>query len=91
MKLIRTSRFKKDYKKLTPLLQKRTKEKLKLFANNPGHPSLNVKKVKKLGNMFEARINKNYRFFFFIQENAYYLVRIGPHDILDKNKWTKQS
>ena len=74
--------FVQDYKNLPPLLRKRTDEKLKLFLNNPQHPSLGLKKMKGFPDIWEGRITKNYRFTFQIQEKTYILRRIGTHDIL---------
>ncbi len=80
----RTRRFKKDYRKLSLDIKKRTNEKLKLLLQNPSHPSLRVKKVRKYQNIFECSITKNYRLLFEIDKRFYILHQIGTHDILDK-------
>jgi mRNA-degrading endonuclease RelE of RelBE toxin-antitoxin system len=74
--------FVQDYKKLPPLLRKRTDEKLKLLLSNPQHPSLGLKKMKGLPDIWEGRITKNYRFTFQIQGGVFILRKIGTHDIL---------
>ncbi len=40
MQLIYTAHFKKDYKKLSSAIQKKTDEKIKLLVENLSHPSL---------------------------------------------------
>jgi len=84
MKIVRNNRFKRDYKKLSFEIQKRTEEKLIILSQNLAHPSLRIKKIKKTTNIFEASITKNYRFLFEINKNEYILHRIGTHNILDK-------
>ena len=83
MKLTRTNRFKRNYKKLPPHIQKQTDKKLQYLVNDITHPSLRIKRVKKYTDVFEGSITKNYRFFFRITEEGYTLLRIGTHDILN--------
>ena len=84
MHLVQTTHFKRDYKKLSPSIQKRTDEKLKLLVQNLSHPSLRVKRVQKYKGVLEGSVTKNYRFFFQITTEGYILLRIGKHDILEK-------
>jgi len=83
MQLIYTAHFKKDYKKLSYAIQKKTDEKIKLLVENLSHPSLRVKKVKKYQHVLEGSINKNYRFLFQITSEGYLFLRIGKHNILE--------
>lgn len=83
MIIIRTNRFKKDFKRLPEQIQKRTIKQLELFLQNPRHPSLNVKKMQGHSDVWEARITKGYRFTFKIENDTYELRRIGTHDILE--------
>jgi len=84
MQLIRTAHYKRDYKKLSHSIQKRTDKKLNLLVKNLFHPSLRVKKVKKYNDVFEGTIARDYRFLFKITKDSYILLRIGKHDILEK-------
>lgn len=84
MRVIFTNRFRKDYKKLSANIRKRTDEKFKLLLQNPSHPSLRVKKVKKCKNIFECSVSENYRFLFEFNKGICVLHRVGTHDILDK-------
>ena len=85
MKLIRTDRFKDDFRRLPTSLQRRTEKALRLFAENLRHPSL---RAKKMGGqldtagreIWEARVTKAYRFTFVIDRDTYILRRVGPHE-----------
>jgi mRNA interferase RelE/StbE len=85
MKVVRTESFKRDFQRLPELIKHRTESALRLLMCNPHHPSLRVKKVrgeiiKGYGNIFEARITRDYRFFFLIETDAYILLRCGRHE-----------
>jgi len=84
MKLLRTNRFLQDYKKLPARIRKQTDRKLLYLAQDISHPSLRVKRVRKYRDVFEGSITKDYRFLFQITTDAYILLRIGRHDILER-------
>lgn len=84
MKLIRTNRFKRDYKKLSQKIQKLTDKQLCFLVQNLSHPSLRVKRVRKYKDIYEASITMDYRLLFQIIPEGYILLRIGKHDILEK-------
>lgn len=85
MEVVRTEPFDWDFQRLPELIKRRTESALRLLMSNPHHPSLRVKKVrgeiiKEYGNIFEARITRDYRFFFLIETDAYILLRCGRHE-----------
>jgi mRNA-degrading endonuclease RelE of RelBE toxin-antitoxin system len=85
MKLVFTSPFKRDFKKLPKAIKRRTEAALRLLTSNPHHPSLQVKKgrgeiLKGYENIFEGRITRDYRFFFLIETGVYILLRCGRHE-----------
>jgi len=84
MKIYRTERFKKQYKKLPQYIKKATKKQLGFLLSDSGHPSLNIKKMKDPRNIWEGRITQSYRFTFQTKEDTYILRNIGTHDILEK-------
>lgn len=84
MKLIRPRRFLEDYRKLPAQAQEQTDQKLQYLAQNVGHPSLRVKRVRKYEEVYEGGINLDYRLLFLITTEGYVLLRIGRHDILEK-------
>lgn len=79
-----TPRFERAYRKLTPEVQARFEEKMRLLiASNLGHPSLRIKKVKGSGNIWEASIDMNHRFTFEPIEGGIRLRVIGPHKVVE--------
>lgn len=54
------------------------------MARNITHPSLRVKRVQKYRHVYEGSINMDYRFLFLVTEDAYVLLRIGRHDMLER-------
>ena len=82
MQLLRTERFKKDFRALPSDLQNRTEKALMLFMANRRHPSLQVKKMEGTQDIWELRVTDNYRITLqFVQEGAL-LRRIGSHNVL---------
>ncbi len=82
MQFLRTTRFKKDFQRLPPDLQARAAKALELFAGNPRHPSLQVKKMEGAPGIWELRISDNYRVTFQRFPDGVLLRRIGTHNIL---------
>ncbi|MBI5189121.1 MAG: hypothetical protein HZA22_00405 [Nitrospirae bacterium] len=79
-----TPRFERAYRKLTPEVQARFEEKMRLLiASNLRHPSLRIKKVKGSGNIWEGSIDMNYRFTFEPIEGGIRLRVIGPHKVVE--------
>ncbi len=86
MKIFYSKSFQRDFQNLPKNIQKIAEKKLKLFVNNFRHPSLRIKKMGKLENIWEGSITKCYRFTFNTRNDCYILRRIGTHDILKKEK-----
>lgn len=84
MKIRRTKRFKKDYKKLSKNIQQRTNEKLRFLLRDRRHPSLRVHRVRGVQGLWEMSVTMNYRVIFEIEQDCYVLLDIGKHDILDR-------
>ena len=80
MKIVFSDRFIKHYEALAPDIQKLTDKKIKLLAQNLRHPSLRVKKMEGIADIWEASITMNYRLTFKIQNNELHLRVIGKHD-----------
>ncbi len=69
---------------LTPELKERALEKIKLLAENPAHPSLNVHKIKKAEGKWECYINMAYRIIYEPLADVIRLWKIGDHSIIDR-------
>jgi len=80
MKVVASLRFKKTYQKLPISVQEQVDKKLLLLEENPGHPSLRVKKIVGAPDIWEASITMKYRITFQISEGVIILRVIGEHD-----------
>ena len=80
MKLIFSKNYIRDYRKLSQFLQKAIDKQLKFLLSNPRHPSLGIKKIKGLIDVFEGRVSKSCRFSFHIDGDCLVLRRVGDHD-----------
>lgn len=82
IKLQWTKFFKKNYQVLPKDIKERTKKQLRVFVENPRHPSLRIKKMQDPRNIYEGRITYSYRFTFQVEGDIYILRKVGSHDIL---------
>ncbi len=87
----RLKRFRKAFADLPPDIQAAVIKTFRLFRDDPGHPSLGIKKMVGHRNIWEGRITRNYRFTFEYRDDPVTGERIcifrniGAHDILDRN------
>ena len=79
MQLIRTIRFERSYAKASPQIQRAFDKQSLLLVQNLHHPSLRAKKYDESEGLWQARVNKSWRFYFLIQDDVYYIVDIVPH------------
>lgn len=86
MRIVYTETFKKDFVNLPKEIQKIAEKKIKIFGDNSHHPSLRIKKMEGVKNIWEGRITDSYRFTFTMDNDLCILRRIGTHDILKKEK-----
>jgi mRNA-degrading endonuclease RelE of RelBE toxin-antitoxin system len=86
MKLVPSPRFRKSLRRLSPQIQQRVREKLKLFLENKHHPSLRYKTVQALKHeappVKEISITMSIRVTLQEFEDHVYLRNVGGHDIL---------
>lgn len=80
MRLMRTARFKRAYRKLSEQEQERVKKALHLLLADRSHPSLQVKRIKGTVHIWEVRVSRGIRLTFQIEGDAYVLRNVGPHD-----------
>lgn len=79
-KLKYTKEFEKNLKCLTKEQQKLVANKLKIFVQNPFHPSLRTKKVQGLDNVFEMSVNMDIRILWKYEDGVIVLLLdIGHH------------
>ena len=74
-----TTRAEREYDALPPTLQARVDKQLALLLQNLRHPSLRAKKYDEKNDIWQARVNQGYRFYFRIAGDTYEIVAITPH------------
>jgi len=82
MKLAFSKKFIKDYRRLPEPIRKAADKQLNRLLSDFQHPSLNAKKMQDPREIWEGRVTKGYRFTFQIEEDVYFLRRVGTHDLL---------
>lgn len=85
MQIRKTEPFERDFKKLPKPIRKKAIKSLRFLAENLRHPSIQSKKIKGAKNIWEARVNRFYRFTFQTKRDLIILRRIGPHNHTLKN------
>lgn len=79
MRLIVTDRARKDYKGLPQRIQKRVSKQFRMLLKDKRYPSLHAKKYEGAGQVFQARVDSNYRFYFEIHGDVYIILTIVKH------------
>lgn len=83
-KVARTESFARDFKGLPKEVQGRVEKAIARLVQNPAHPSLRVKKMQGVKDIWEASITMSYRLTFYRGGDSIILRRVGTHDILIK-------
>ena len=79
MKLLLTAAALKDYIEARPAVQKAFDKQTRLLLENFRHPSLRTKKYDESRNIWQARINRDWRFYFVITSDTYLVLNLTPH------------
>jgi mRNA-degrading endonuclease RelE of RelBE toxin-antitoxin system len=79
MKIRLTNAAIKEYKKLPKVIQQKADKQFEYLMEDIRHPSLHAKKYQEQDNLWQARIDKSYRFYFFVIEPDYVVVSIINH------------
>jgi mRNA interferase RelE/StbE len=74
-----SERADKDYAGLPPYVRKAFAKQLDYLLANPRHPSLRAKKFDASDNLWQARVDRNWRFYFKIEGDEYAIFAIIPH------------
>jgi mRNA-degrading endonuclease RelE of RelBE toxin-antitoxin system len=64
---------------LPPDVRRAFFKQVKFLEQNLRHPSLRAKKYDESQDLWQARVNKDWRFYFLIRDDIYYIVNIIPH------------
>ncbi len=54
-------------------------KQIKLLEQNLRHPSLRAKKYDETKDRWQARVNKDWRFYFTIIDDTYHILKLIPH------------
>ena len=74
-----SARARRDFSTLPPRLKTSVRKQLALSQDNIRHPSLQAKKYDEANDVWQGRVNRDYRFYFQIVGEDYIIVRIIPH------------
>jgi len=79
MKIDLTVKASKIYKKLPVDIKKSLKKQILILEKNIRHPSLHAKKYNEAEDLWQARINNDWRFYFVIRKDTIILLYIKKH------------
>jgi mRNA interferase RelE/StbE len=79
MKLLFSPRFLKQYRDAPLQVQKAFDKQAKLLGQDLRHPGLQAKKYDKARDIWQARVTRDWRFYFTIVGDTYHLHTIIPH------------
>jgi mRNA interferase RelE/StbE len=74
-----TERADRDYADLLPQVRKAFAKQLGFLLNQLGHPSLRAKKYDEANDIWQARVNRSWRFYFIIRGDEYVILSIIAH------------
>ena len=79
MRLDYTERFLKAYGSAPARIQRTFDKQAAYLAQDIRHPSLRAKKYDEAKNLWQARVNQDWRFYFQIEGGTYILLDIMKH------------
>jgi len=79
MRPVYTERFRKSYESAPPRIQRAFDRRLVFLLTNLKHPSLRAKKYDEARDIWQARVNGGWRFYFKIEGDHYTLINLAPH------------
>ena len=79
MRLAFTPHFRRGYRKAPPDVQRIFSKMSLLLLADLGHPSLHAKKYDESRNLWQARVNRDWRFYFTLEDDEYWMQEIRSH------------
>jgi len=79
-----TKRFAREWKKLTLEVRVKANRISLLLESNREHPSLRLKRLKRLPSYWELRIDADWRIIMMIEGDLFVFVAIGRPDLLER-------
>ncbi len=79
MKLRLTERLRRSYEAAPKRVQKAFDKQVQLLVQNLRHPSLRAKKYEEAREVWQARVTRDWRFYFTIEGDEYIIVGLTRH------------
>lgn len=79
MRVITLPKFDKEYEGLPDRIKKKVNKQIIFLLQNFRHPSLHAKKYDETNDIWQARIDRAYRFYFKIEDDLYILIELYKH------------
>ena len=79
MKIVFGINFDRDLSRTRPNIQKKFWKQASFLEKDIRHPSLHAKKYDEINNIWQARIDDNWRFYFIILSDSYVIIKITKH------------
>jgi mRNA-degrading endonuclease RelE of RelBE toxin-antitoxin system len=79
MQIVLSDRAIESFKYAPPNVRRAFEKQLRFLLSNLLHPSLHAKKYDEAADLWQARINKDWRFYFTISNDTYRIEKIIPH------------
>jgi hypothetical protein len=74
-----SERFRRSYERAPLPIQRAFDRRAALLVGNLRHPSLHAKKYDEANDIWQARVTRDWRFYFRIADDVYELIDIMPH------------
>ena len=79
MKLYYTESFRRHYERAPQEIQRAFDRRAAYLAKNLRHPSLRAKKYDEGRGIWQARVTRDWRFYFTVEGYTYHLLALIPH------------
>jgi len=79
MRVSYTPHFKRNFRFLPKDVKRKFSKQIDFLLKDLRYPSLKSKKYDEKRGIWQARVNRNYRFYFLIKGDTYILLEIQPH------------
>lgn len=79
MRVLFSELFTESFKEAPERVRRDFGKQLGFLLNNLRHPSLQAKKYDEARDIWQARVNGGWRFYFRIEDDVYHLIDIIPH------------
>jgi hypothetical protein len=85
IEIVFTDSFRRSYSKLPKAIRRKFDQKVRFFAQNPAHPSLNLHRI---NDYWEFYIDIKHRCILRKEGNCYFIIVVGGHEVIDRFRFT---